>query len=227
VLAGVLLKLGGYGFFRFFSFLRVNVMGRLGTFLAWGLIGGLLSCFLCLRQSDLKAFVAYSSVCHIGLGLGGLFSSSFYGVGGGVYMLVGHGFCSSCLFYLLYVLYERFRSRSVMMLKGLIFLRPILVFFIFLFGVLNMGVPPSLSFFSEVLSFSGLLGFHFRLILVGFFFLFLAGVYGIFFYAFMCHGLSVFEGLLGHLSIREFLLGFGHFFPLFYVPFFIGVLFTF
>jgi len=107
VLAGVLLKLGGYGVYRF-SFFSLGTLGVCsGYFISIGLVGGLVSCFLCLRQVDLKAFVAYSSVCHMGVCLAGLAGFNLLGVRGGVLIIIGHGYCSSCLFYLLYLLYER------------------------------------------------------------------------------------------------------------------------
>jgi len=97
VLAGVLLKLGGYGIYRFsFNFSFLDWFG--GYFFSLGLLGGLYRCFLCLRQVDIKSFVAYSSVCHIGFCLAGLYSCLTFGVMGGVYIMIAHGFCSSCLF---------------------------------------------------------------------------------------------------------------------------------
>lgn len=128
VLAGVLLKLGGYGVVRF-SYYVPFIFSLKNVFFSLGLVGGLISCFLCLRQSDLKAFVAYSSVCHMGFGLGGLLRGDWLGFQGGVYILVGHGFCSSCLFYILFVFYERFYSRRLVVLKGLRFFIPVLGLF--------------------------------------------------------------------------------------------------
>jgi len=147
VLAGVLLKLGGYGFIRFSFFVSLTFFGYLGYFLSIGLVGGLLRCILCLRQSDLKAFVAYSSVCHMGFGLSGIYCYSFVGLNGGVYILMAHGFCSSCIFYLLYILYERFHTRRVFILKGMGILVPSFVLPWFIFSIINIGVPPSFSFF--------------------------------------------------------------------------------
>jgi len=107
----------------------------------------LIRCFLCLRQVDLKAFVAYSSVCHMGFGLAGLYSLSQSGLNGGFIILLAHGFCSSCLFYILYVFYERFHTRRLFIVKGLGYLITGALFFWFIFSILNMGVPPSFSFF--------------------------------------------------------------------------------
>jgi len=75
-------------------------------------MGGLIRCFLCLRQVDLKAFIAYSSICHMGFGLAGVYSYLTFGLVGFVFIIVAHGFCSSCLFYIIYVLYKRLHSRS-------------------------------------------------------------------------------------------------------------------
>ena len=119
LLAGVLLKLGAYGLIRFSRGLLANYSCFKGYFISLGLFGGLIRCLLCLRQSDLKAFVAYSSVCHIGFALRGLFAARRLGYTGALIMLVAHGYCSSCLFYILYVFYERFYSRRLIVIKGL------------------------------------------------------------------------------------------------------------
>jgi len=150
VLAGVLLKLGGYGFYRFSFFVPFYINLYSGYFLSIGLVGGLISCFVCLRQIDLKAFAAYSSICHMGFFLGGAYSYFYFGFYGGVFMLVSHGFCSSCLFYILYVIYKRFFSRRMLILKGCIFVLPVFSIVGFLFFILNIGVPPRFSFISEI-----------------------------------------------------------------------------
>jgi len=128
VLAGVLLKLGGYGFFRFCSFSLPFLFSYSGYIFSIGLLGGLVRCFFCLRQVDLKSFVAYSSVCHMGLALAGIFSFCFFGWWGGWFMFFRHGLCSSCLFYMLYVFYDRFFSRRMFVLKGSLSYVPLLGF---------------------------------------------------------------------------------------------------
>jgi len=218
VLAGVLLKLGGYGLLRlsfFSSFLRFYG----GYFMSFGLIGGSFSCFLCLRQIDLKAFVAYSSVCHMGLALGGLYSYNFVGIRGSLYIFVAHGFCSSCLFYVLYVFYKRYHSRRLLVLKGVVGFFPLMGLVWFMFSAFNMGVPPFLSFFSEVYILLGVGTRFFCLFFVVGWFLFFRGVYGIYFYVVGRHGVSSLEGAFRFFRVREFLVFYGHFFPLFWFSF--------
>jgi len=183
-----------------------------GVLVRVGILGGLVSCFLCLRQTDLKAFVAYSSVCHMGFGLGALFRGYFVGYSGGVFIMIGHGFCSSCLFYILYVFYERFHSRRMMVLKGLGFFIPMFSAVWFVFSVLNMGVPPSFSFFSEIMIFSRLRGMNFMTFVGRGFLLLFSGFYGIFLFVICSHGGSVFDGVSFFLRLRELLNFFFHFF---------------
>jgi len=145
----------------FYLFFPFSLFKSIGYFVSIGLVGGLIRCFLCLRQVDLKSFVAYSSICHMGFGLGGLYSYTIFGYLGGIFILIGHGFCSSCLFYILYILYKRFRSRSLLLLKGLLFTLPVFGFIRFVFFCFNMGVPPRFSFFSEVLILVSVLNLRF------------------------------------------------------------------
>lgn len=225
LLAGVLLKLGGYGILRFSVFLKGFLSVSSGFFFSVGLIGGLYSCFLCLRQVDLKSFVAYSSVCHMGLALAGFISFVYLGRRGGFLMMISHGLCSSCLFYLLYVFYERLHTRSLVIFKGGIFLFGFLGFWWFIISVLNMGVPPSLSFFSEVMIIISVgsycfLGFVFLCLL-----LFFSGVYGIYIFVVSMHGERYFSSFHRAPSVREYLLVWGHFFPVFLVPFYASFIF--
>jgi len=118
VLAGVLLKLGGYGIIRLF-YLGVFNVSRYGRyFFFWGMFGAVLVSFVCMRQSDMKALVAYSSVSHMGLVVGGLVSGKFTSYLGSLLIILAHGLCSSALFALLGVIYKRVYSRRVLVLKG-------------------------------------------------------------------------------------------------------------
>jgi len=225
VLAGVLLKLGAYGFLRFFNGILIWFRKLGGYLVSLGLLGGILRCFLCLRQVDIKAFIAYSSVCHMGIILGGLCVFSYFGECGGVFMLIGHGFCSSCLFYILYVVYERYHSRRIMILKGILFIFPLVGLIWFVFCALNIGVPPSLNFFSEIFLVIGLGNFDLSLLIPRGVFLFFAGVYGIYLFIISSHGVSFLYGCYGYLRVREFLVSYGHFWPILFISLFLGFFF--
>jgi len=80
--------------------------------------------FICLRQTDVKALIAYSSVAHMGLVLCGLIVFRWWGLGGAVCVIIGHGLCSSGLFCLANMAYERVGSRRLLIRKGLLNLIP-------------------------------------------------------------------------------------------------------
>lgn len=218
LLAGVLLKLGGYGILRFSLFFKGFITARAGFMFSVGLVGGLYACFLCLRQVDLKSFVAYSSVCHMGLALCGFITFVSMGRGGGLVIIIRHGLCSSCLFYLLYVFYERIHTRRLIIFKGGLYLFSFLGFWWFIISILNMGVPPSLSFFSEVMIIVSVGSYIFFGYLFLGVLLFFSGVYGIYIFVVSIHGESFFSSFYRVSTTREYLLVWGHFFPVVLLP---------
>jgi NADH:ubiquinone oxidoreductase subunit 4 (subunit M) len=162
----------------------------------------------------------------MGFALCGIYRFSGFGFRGGVYIMISHGFCSSCLFYILYIFYERFSSRSSFIIKGVSFFIPLMTFFWFVFSCLNIGVPPSFSFVSEVSILVGSLSLNFFSFFFSFFLLFFAGLYCVYFYVISCHGspVSFFVGY--SLSISECLNLYGHLFPLFFLVFFLDFFFV-
>lgn len=120
VLAGVLLKLGGYGLFRVFLFLRDYSLDFRYFWLGLSLFGCLIISSLCISQTDIKSLIAYSSVSHIGLVICGIITGNYLGYVGSLILILGHGFCSSALFCLANLVYERTHSRSLLINKGLI-----------------------------------------------------------------------------------------------------------
>jgi NADH-ubiquinone oxidoreductase chain 4 len=126
-------------------------------------VGACLVCFVCVRQVDLKSIVAYSSVCHIGLVFVGLLFFSRHCLLGGYLIMIFHGLVSSCLFMLLFFIYVRFHSRRVVANKNVLQEFPLFRGWFFLFISLNMSVPPSLGFFSEIMVLGPLLVYFFFL----------------------------------------------------------------
>jgi len=111
ILAGVLLKLGGYGFYKVLVFLFTFYFSLAFFLLSFSLVGRVIMGVVCIRQVDIKRTVAYSSVVHIGPVFCVLLLINYLGVLGSYWIIVSHGLCSACLFFLLDVYYKFLGSR--------------------------------------------------------------------------------------------------------------------
>nr|ALO77431.1 NADH deshydrogenase subunit 4 [Attagenus hottentotus] len=215
ILAGVMLKLGGYGMIRVLSLFLMIGMKISYLFIGISLVGGVLVSFICLRQSDIKSLIAYSSVSHMGLVLGGLLTFNYWGFSGSFLMMIAHGLCSSGLFCLANISYERVFSRSLFLNKGLINIIPSMAFWWFMFCACNMAAPPSLNLMGEIILINSLLSWDLFSTLVLIFISFFGAVYSLYLYSYSQHG-KIYNGLfsfyLGY--VREYLLLFLHWFPL-------------
>lgn len=188
ILAGVLLKLGGYGLIRIFSII-INISMKLNIFwIVLSLVGGFLVSLICLRQIDLKSLVAYSSVAHISLVIGGLIVLLRWGWGFSYSLIIAHGLCSSGLFYLVNLTYERLGSRSLLINKGILNFIPRIAIWWFLLCSRNIAAPPSLNLLGEIGLINRVLSWSqisiFLLILVSFF----RAAYTLYLYSFSQHG---------------------------------------
>jgi NADH-quinone oxidoreductase subunit M len=157
ILAGILLKLGGYGMLRFLLpiFPQQSLTHHNFVFLIC-LISVLYSSFIGLCQLDLKKIIAYSSITHMNFSVAGLFSNDILGLQGAIYSMFSHGFISAALFLLVGSLYERYKTRLIAYYGGLILTMPMYSFFLFLFSIANVGIPPFSGFISEVTILMGL-----------------------------------------------------------------------
>nr|QDO72159.1 NADH dehydrogenase subunit 4 [Pandalus japonicus] len=149
-LAGVLLKLGGYGLIRVLPLFVKVACSFSWVWVSIGVVGGVIVSLMCLRQTDIKSLIAYSSVAHMGLVLCGLMVFSWWGLGGAVTVMVGHGLCSSGLFCLANMAYERVGSRSLLLSKGLMNFMPSMALWWFLLSAGNMAAPPTLNLLGEI-----------------------------------------------------------------------------
>ncbi|YP_004563978.1 NADH dehydrogenase subunit 4 (mitochondrion) [Homarus americanus] len=215
ILAGVLLKLGGYGLIRvLFLFPEVNKMFS-WFWVSVSILGGVIVSFMCLRQVDIKSLIAYSSVAHMGLVLSGLVVFGWWGQTGAVVIMVGHGLCSSGLFCLANMVYERLGSRSLLVNKGLLNFMPSLGLWWFLLSIGNMAAPPTINLLGEislilsVVSWSKLSMFGIGLLS------FFSAAYTLYMYSMSQHGLffnSLFSCCSGKVS--EYLVLMLHWLPL-------------
>nr|YP_007475331.1 NADH dehydrogenase subunit 4 [Neotrypaea japonica]AGE00863.1 NADH dehydrogenase subunit 4 [Neotrypaea japonica]URF19377.1 NADH dehydrogenase subunit 4 [Neotrypaea japonica]URF19390.1 NADH dehydrogenase subunit 4 [Neotrypaea japonica]URF19403.1 NADH dehydrogenase subunit 4 [Neotrypaea japonica]URF19416.1 NADH dehydrogenase subunit 4 [Neotrypaea japonica] len=215
MLAGVLLKLGGYGLIRILPFFMKINKSMTWLWISIGIVGGTVVSIMCLRQTDMKSLIAYSSVAHMGLVLAGLMLYNTWGLSGSLTIMVGHGLCSSGLFYLANVVYSRTSTRSLLINKGLMAIMPSMSFWWFLLSVGNMAAPPTINLLGEINLLSSVMTWNkisiWSLVLLSFF----SASYTIFLYTSSQHGVffnSMFSFFSG--KTQEFLTLFLHWAPL-------------
>lgn len=150
LLAGLLLKFGGYGLIRVIWFISISSCKWIKILIWISLWGGLLSSLVCLSHRDIKAIVAYSSIAHISLCLAGILSMYSIGKLGAVCIIFAHGVCSPAMFCLVRSLSERIKSRNIALRSGLLRVIPMWSFLWCIISIANIGVPPSLNFYSEL-----------------------------------------------------------------------------
>nr|QUB07093.1 NADH dehydrogenase subunit 4 [Chlamisus sp. N29] len=215
ILAGVMLKLGGYGLLRVSKlFMKASIsIGFLIVTIS--LVGGFFISLICLRQSDMKLLIAYSSVAHMGLALSGVMTLSVWGITGCVILMLGHGLCSSGLFCLANISYERFMSRSIYLNKGMINIVPSMSLWWFLLCACNMASPPSLNLLGEIFLINSILFYNSSSVVFLSLISFFGAVYSLFLYSFTQHGkLSAGGFSFFPFSLREYMLLFLHWLPL-------------
>nr|ARH54359.1 NADH dehydrogenase subunit 4 [Dibolia rugulosa] len=215
ILAGIMLKLGGYGLLRFMTMFKLFLNSMNIFFIILSLYGGFLISLICLRQSDLKSLIAYSSVVHMGLAMSGILTLNYFGNIGALILMLAHGLCSSGLFCLVNLVYERTFSRSLYLNKGLLNLLPSFSMWWFLLLSSNMAAPPSLNLMSEIMLINSIVSFNWMnmifLSLISFF----SAAYSLFLYSYTQHG-DFYSGIMNFKmsESREFLLLFMHWVPL-------------
>nr|ALO71106.1 NADH deshydrogenase subunit 4 [Pselaphinae sp. 10 EF-2015] len=215
ILAGIMLKLGGYGLIRLMSLFLIIGKSINLYFIILSLIGGVIISLICLRQTDMKSLVAYSSVAHMGLCMSGILTLNYWGVSGSLMMMIAHGLCSSGLFCLVNLSYERLLSRSLYLNKGLITLIPSLSLWWFLFCSSNMAAPPSLNLLSEILLINSLVSFNINCMMSLMILSFFSAGYSLYLFSYSQHGkinFSIYSFKM--IEIREFLLLLLHWLPL-------------
>nr|QAY81959.1 NADH dehydrogenase subunit 4 [Mimastra sp. REN-2018] len=215
ILAGIMLKLGGYGLLRFMVMFKPFMLNINIFFMTLSLIGGFIISMICIRQSDMKSLIAYSSVSHMSLVLIGVLTFNYWGMWGALLMMLAHGLCSSGLFCLANILYERTHSRSLYLNKGLLNIIPNLSFWMFLLVSSNMAAPPSLNLVSEIMLINSLVSFNFMTMLFLSLMSFFSAAYSLFLYSYTQHG-KIYSGVYSYsmgLS-REHLLLLNHWLPL-------------
>nr|YP_010946721.1 NADH dehydrogenase subunit 4 [Paranauphoeta nigra]WGO57452.1 NADH dehydrogenase subunit 4 [Paranauphoeta nigra] len=215
ILAGILLKLGGYGLLRIYIML-MDLGGKLNyIWLSISLVGGMLVSLICMQQTDLKSLIAYSSVAHMGIVISGLMTLMYWGYCGCYVLMIAHGLCSSGLFCLANITYERLGSRSLLINKGLMNFMPSLSMWWFLLSSCNMASPPSINLLGEINLLNSLVSWSLMSMIILMLLSFFSAAYTLYLFSYSQHG-YIYSGIyscsLGYT--REFLLLFLHWFPL-------------
>ena len=157
ILAGVLLKIGTYGFARFSLPLLPAATATCAPWILWLSVAGIIyGALVALAQSDIKRLIAYSSVSHLGFCMLGLFALNRLGVQGGGLQMINHGLSTGGLFAIVGMIYERYHTREISSLGGLASRTPLLATFMLLFVFSSIGLPGLNGFAGEFLLLLGM-----------------------------------------------------------------------
>lgn len=152
LLAGILLKLGVYGFIRFSLMLFPFASFYFSPLIyALSIIGILYASLAALRQTDLKRIIAYSSIAHMNLVTIGIFSFNTIGIEGSIFQSISHGFVSGGLFLLIGIIYERYHTRFIYYYGGIVHFMPLYSMLFLIFTFANIALPGTSSFAGEFL----------------------------------------------------------------------------
>ncbi len=150
ILAGVLIKMGAYGFLRFsLPILPQATMAMLTPMLVLSVIAIVYGALICLAQTDLKRLVAYSSVSHMGFVTLGLFALNQQGLEGSILQMINHGLVTGALFLAIGIVYERTHTREIAAYGGLATTMPIFAGFFMVFTLAAVGLPGTNGFIGE------------------------------------------------------------------------------
>jgi NADH-quinone oxidoreductase subunit M len=156
ILAGVLLKMGGYGFLRFSLPMFPDASQLFQPFMfALAVIAIVYTSLVAWRQTDMKKLIAYSSVAHMGFVTLGIFAFNETGVQGAIFQMLSHGLISGALFLIVGVVYDRMHTREIAAYGGLVNRMPIYASFFMLFTMANVGLPGTSGFVGEILTMVG------------------------------------------------------------------------
>nr|BCG21316.1 NADH dehydrogenase subunit 4 [Nemipterus furcosus] len=166
VLAAVLLKLGGYGLMRISPVLSPLTMEACYPFMILALWGVIMTGSVCLRQTDLKSLIAYSSVSHMGLVAAGILTQTDWGFTGALILMIAHGLTSSALFCLANTTYERTHSRTMLLVRGMQMVLPLMTIWWFIASLANLALPPLPNLMGELMIISSLFNWSWWTIII-------------------------------------------------------------
>lgn len=215
ILAGIILKLGGYGLLRVLVFLQEVNLKLNYIWIIIRLLGGFYIRLKCFCQVDIKSLIAYSSVAHIRIVIRGIIVINYWGYFGSYIIIIGHGLCSSGIFCLANINYERLHRRRLFINKGIINFIPSISLWWFLLISSNISAPPSLNLLGEIRLINRMIRWSWLSILILILISFFRAGYRLYLYSYTQHG-KIFQGIYRFYCgvSREYLLLLLHWLPL-------------
>ena len=222
ILAGILLKLGSYGFIRFsiplFSFGAIYYSPIVYTIATISIIYTSLTA---IRQTDLKRIIAYASIAHMNLIMLGLFSLNIQGVAGSIVQMISHGIVASALFLCVGIIYDRHHTRLLKYYSGLVQTMPIFITLFLIFTFANAALPGTCNFVGEVMLFTGIFQDNAFVTLLASLGIILSGTYSLWLFNRIAYGninMTCIKGFI-EMNKREFMV----FAPLVFLTILLGI----
>lgn len=215
ILAGIILKLGRYGLIRcLLIFPKIIITFNIYIILI-RIIRTIYASLICLLNLDIKIIVAYSSVVHIGILISRILTISHWRIIGSIIIIISHGLCSSGIFCLVNLNYEKLHSRNLLINKGLIIIFPSITIWWFLLCSSNFSAPPSLNLFREIILFNSLILWNNILIIILFITSLIRTSYSIYLFSFSQFG-KLFNGKFNFkpFFVKDYLIIILHWIPL-------------
>ena len=222
ILAGILLKMGGYGFLRFSLPMFPDASEFFMPFVfSLSVVAVIYTSLVALMQKDMKKLIAYSSVAHMGIVTIGLFTFNGQGIEGGIFQMLSHGVVSAALFLIVGVIYDRMHSREISDYGGLVHRMPIYAFVFMVIMLASIGLPATSGFVGEFLIFVGAFQVNTWVAMLGLTGVILGAAYMLWLYRRVIFGELKKENLktITDLNLREI----GFFTPLVVLALFMGI----